>query len=160
MGNLYLLMGIPGSGKSTWTRNHLTPYDWYVSRDDIRFALVPDGEPYFSKEKEVLKRYIEDINIGLNLGYDVYADATQVSKWSRNNILNKVKNANKVNCIYIKTSLKVALERNEGRDGRLRVPSDQIQKMYRNIEEPTFEEGFEAIYIIEEGKPIQIKRKG
>ena len=72
MSNLYLLCGIPGSGKSTWVRNHLGKYDRHVSRDDIRFSLVKEDEEYFSKEEEVKKEYINKINKYLQDGYDVF----------------------------------------------------------------------------------------
>lgn len=160
MKNLYMLVGIPGSGKSTFVRNHLTAFDWYVSRDNIRFDLVKEDEPYFSKEKEVLKTYIKEINRGLQLGYDVYADATHCNRWARNNILSKITDkVDNVCAIVMKTSLETALMRNQTRDGRLRVPEDQIRKMYNGFQMPEFEEGFDIIYIVEGGKDIVIKRK-
>ena len=50
MGKLFILMGAPGSGKSTWVKNHMTLNDSYISRDDVRFSMVPEGDEYFSKE--------------------------------------------------------------------------------------------------------------
>ena len=53
MAELILMMGIPGSGKSTWVKNHMKSDDIYISRDEIRFSLLQPGDEYFSKEKEV-----------------------------------------------------------------------------------------------------------
>ena len=53
MKKLYLMIGIPGSGKSTWARNRKDGI--IVSRDAIRCSFLKDGENYFSKEDLVIK---------------------------------------------------------------------------------------------------------
>ena len=35
---LYVMVGCPGSGKSTWAKKHL-PNTYYVSRDEVRFSI-------------------------------------------------------------------------------------------------------------------------
>ena len=68
---LYVMCGVPGSGKSTFIKNHLfdfvesEDYVVVVSRDDIRFSLLNTDEAisedkYFSKEDEVWEKYIKD----------------------------------------------------------------------------------------------------
>lgn len=59
MKKIYLLCGIPGSGKSTWAKNHLDDNSIWISRDLIRFSMVSEEEEYFSKEKEVFKEFIK-----------------------------------------------------------------------------------------------------
>ena len=49
MAKLFLMMGIPGSGKTTWTSKYLRKLDKYVSRDEVRFSMVAENEEYFSK---------------------------------------------------------------------------------------------------------------
>lgn len=46
------MSGAPGSGKSTWCRNHGVS-KYRVSRDEIRFSVLKDGEDYFSHEKKL-----------------------------------------------------------------------------------------------------------
>ena len=64
MSTLYVLIGLPGSGKSTFIAELYPKLACaaYVSRDNIRFSLVKENEPYFSKEQEVKKLFIESIN--------------------------------------------------------------------------------------------------
>ena len=65
---LFVMCGNAGCGKSTWIQNNLHTFEGYtsvVSRDEIRFSLVHEGEDYFSRETEVYAKFIEDIQFSL-----------------------------------------------------------------------------------------------
>lgn len=161
MAKLFLMMGVAGSGKSTWCKNHFDESKIsYVSRDEIRFSLVSEDEEYFSKENEVFRQFVYEINDALNLGIDVVADATHLNAASRNKLISLIKApVDEINVIWIKTPLEIALERNAQREGRAFVPVSVIRRMSYQLEEPSFEEGFDKIYIVEDNKPIVIKEK-
>lgn len=159
MNTLHILMGTPGSGKSTWIQNHLDEHTVWISRDDVRFSMVAEDEEYFSKEKQVFKEFIRRIDNALENGYDVFADATHLNKASRNKLLRAVnhKLALNVDVIWIKTPLSECIYRNDNRKGtRSFVPRSVIRRMFYQIEKPEFEEGFDTIYIVEDNQPIQI----
>lgn len=156
---LYVLIGCAGSGKSTWVKEHLLAFPGHtkvVSRDDIRFALLEEGEEYFSKEKEVFKQYIEEIKDGLRYCDSTVADATHLNEASRNKLLRALGPTLQdveVNAVVIKTKLETALEQNENRkDTRSYVPRSQIRRMYNQQTLPSFEEGFDKIYIYQTDK--------
>lgn len=140
---LYVMCGCPGSGKSTYAKN-MFPNARYISRDEIRFGLVEENEDYFSKENEVFKKFIEEINFGLNKNEDVVADATHLNTKSRIKLfsnLNIDKEKTEVHVIVMRTPLIECLRRNEKRKGtRSYVPVDVIKMMYNNFRKPNFNE--------------------
>ena len=159
---LYLLMGCPGSGKSTYLNDRIKNSDGVViSRDIIRFSLVSEDEEYFSRENEVYELFVKGIANALKFNKEVYADATHLNERSRAKLLRALgKNLKgvEVNVIYVRVPVEVAIQRNENRIGtRAYVPRSVIRRMYSQTTMPIKEEGFEHIYIVDEnGKEKEI----
>lgn len=160
MGNLkdrrlWVMCGIPGSGKSTFIATHINFFaerKAVISRDDIRFSMLKEGDSYFSKEKEVFTEFIRQIKESLNKNVDTIVDATHISSASRGKLLralgNSIKNV-QVNAIVIKVPLELAFTRNNQRTGLKAVPDQVIINMYSQFTEPTLDEGFNNIWINE-----------
>lgn len=145
-GILYVMVGAPGSGKSTYLRDCTGWHSEIVSRDAIRFNLLTDGEDYFSHENEVWRQFTHNINIALMNGIDTYADATHLFPAARKKLLRAIHaDVKKVVAIVMDTPLETCLERNAKRSGRARVPDATVVEMYNNYICPTFDEGFDAI---------------
>lgn len=155
MATLYMMVGVPGSGKSSWAAAHLESLQaTWVSRDAIRFTMLKGNDAYFSKEKEVFAEYVRRINTLLKDGYDVIADATHLTAASRNKLISKIHVPNvSLYAVWINTPLETCIERNESRKGTpTYVPIETIQNMYKYFEKPTTEEGFNAVYIKKDGE--------
>ena len=139
MNNLYLMVGAPAVGKSTYANNFINTYDKpikIVSRDAIRFSLLDDGAPYFSKEKAVFSKFIKEINEGLDKG-DVIADATHINEVSRMKVIKRIDLSKcKVSCIVLLTDELTAIKRNHLREGRARVPDKVIRDSYAHFTHP------------------------
>ena len=151
MSKLIMMIGIPGSGKSTWVKNNKTDSDLWVSRDKIRFDKLKEGEDYFAHETEVFNQFIEEISWGLEMDKTVIADATHLNKKSRKMVIDKVRKfADEIEAVWIDTPIEIAFARNDQRDGLAWVKHGIIRRMAFSMEEPTKEEGFNKIMIIRE----------
>ena len=139
MNNLYLMVGAPASGKSSYANNFAESSGKpikVVSRDAIRFSLLDDGAPYFSKEKAVFSKFIKEINEGLDKG-DIIADATHINEVSRMKVIKRIDLSKcKVSCIVLLTDEPIAIKRNHLREGRARVPDQVIRDSYARFTHP------------------------
>ena len=148
MANLYLMCGLPGSGKSTFLKRHAHLYNAIiVSRDKIRFSIVKLDEEYFSHEDEVLEQFWKEINTALKNNKDVFVDQTSLTPKSRKWLLEHVEGYTHANLIWIDETLETCLKRNELRAGtRAYVPRKVICRMNSQFVEPSLSEGFYRIY--------------
>lgn len=151
---VFLLSGPPGSGKSTWVRTNLTVGSEWISRDNVRFAILTDEDDYFAHEDDVFDTFINYINQTLENPdiHTIYIDATHLNKRSRNKTLRRVnrKNVGELNCVCFTTPRAVCHARNNLRSGRSKVPATAIDNMFNAYSLPTKDEGFDHIYDVNE----------
>ena len=139
MSTLYLVSGVPGAGKSTWIKNHITIDDVHVSRDRIRFSMLDDGDEYFAKEDEVFERFVHDVQMYLDRGKNVYADATHLGAPSRWKLINRLNlEGHDLIALNFLASLDKCLLRNEQREGLAYVPPSVIRRMYNQYVPASF----------------------
>lgn len=144
MSTLYLMVGIQASGKSTYANKLLNKLSntVVVSRDEIRFSLLKEGEDYFAHEKEVFNTFIDDIKTSLKLYDNVIADATHLTKKSRMKTINALNLEEDVEvvpivlCVYVPECIR----RNNSREGLAKVPDEVIQNAYDIFEFPDVKE--------------------
>ncbi len=134
--NLYLMCGIPGSGKSTFCNEMISKSDRkaeYISRDVIRFSYLKDGDDYFSKEDDVFTTFVSSINDAIDDDTldDIFVDATHLNEKSRNKVL-KYLDLDFVKIIPVNflIDFDLALERNNLREGRSCVPRSSLVNMH------------------------------
>lgn len=142
MKTLFILCGVPGSGKSTWASKKFGEEN-IVSRDKIRFSFLNDESDYFDKETFVWEEFVREIQNRLNGDKEItVADATHINKRSRDKLLNALKLPDGINVIpiFFDTCQAVCMERNSQREGRAYVPKSVIRRMGYQFEIPRFEE--------------------
>lgn len=148
--HLWLLVGIPGSGKDTFLDDMKIPRYLIVSRDRIRFAFLSNGDKYFDKEKEVFNQYVKNIQYTLDRFGICYANATHLNEKSRLKVLNALNLDNVViHAIYFDTYYEICVERNELRSGRERVPDTAMANMYQSLTHPKDDEHIKYKSIVE-----------
>lgn len=162
MNNLFVLCGLPGCGKTSWTRNKMkentgsTDPKWeYVSRDEVRFSMVKEEDDYFSKEKQVFNEFVRQLVAKLDDTYvtNVIADATHLTEVSRSKLIDSINRVrgNKplhITMVYFDVPVEVCRFRNEKRTGRARVPESAINRMAATFEFPKCRKNLVRIEIV------------
>ena len=136
---LYITCGIPGSGKSTWAKKRQSEGWSWNSRDAVRFSMLSPEDEYFSKEDDVYDVFVSNIQNDIYDKYEnIIADASHLTENGRKMLLNRL-SLNGYNVIYVvfTTPLDVAIERNNLREGRAKVPETAIRRMYNSFTMPT-----------------------
>lgn len=150
MNTLYITMGPPASGKSTWSLKK-------QKEDDTIFRLNPDflrerltgSEADISKDAEVWRIVDNMFAYYLSKGVSFIFDATNRSIKARGKYVRAAKSAGykviAVDC-FSNISLEICKERNKN---RVRVvPEFVLEKMAAEFVAPTLKEGFDEIITI------------
>lgn len=145
MSTLYTLIGIPGSGKSTWANENAGIRNAIiVSSDEIRRELY--GDPSIQGNKtQVFEALHKKVKSLLESGHNVIFDATNIYRRRRCETLRMYRNYENI-AVYFCTPFDECVRRNAGRD-RV-VPDEVITRMNEQMEPPELREGFKMIYRI------------
>lgn len=145
--SLILLVGIPGSGKTTYAKEYTEtiPNTIHLSSDSIRAELYGDesiqGDPaeVFSLMQ---KRAVE----ALNEGKDVIYDATNATRKDRASIINICPKFAKIEAHIIWAPIGMCIERDATRERT--VGKVVIDKMLKRFQFPFYDEGIDEIKIV------------
>ncbi|MEL6928040.1 MAG: ATP-binding protein [Cyanobacteria bacterium J06600_6] len=147
----HLLVGLPGSGKSTFAQqlHRQIPNSVIISTDAIRLRLYGD-EKIQGKWSQIEQEAIEQARLAIKYEQTAIYDATNVQLAWRNSFLDKVSDLNSEWIAWwIKTPVNVCKYRNKRRSRH--VPNDVINTYYDDLRQspPTVDEGFLAVKEIE-----------
>lgn len=153
MSKLIMLVGLPGSGKSTFAKTIL--HGRRLTTDDFIESVAKDkGKTYnevfldYVKQAELFLQDTLDFSV-VYPHFDIIWDQTNLTVKSRKGKLQKIPKNFKKSCIFFDTDFKKILERNEERKltGR-NLPDNVLLEMKDNLQVPTLEEGFDRVYVI------------
>ena len=146
---LYVMVGPPGSGKSSYIRKYL-PHALRLSLDDLRLML--SGRP-FDFRYERMVSVLGDALMRVTLSRlrewrrDCVFDATNVSRERRSPTLALAREFSlPAVAIFTDTPIEIALARNKRR--RRKVPEEVIERFYRLLDPPSIDEGFEQVVVV------------
>ena len=162
--NLYVLIGVPGTGKTTFVRERMLPAmsasTKVVSIDAIRFSMIKSQDEYFENEAAVWAEFIKQIKQSLEENNNTIVDATHINYFSRKKLFHALGDSItdvKIIGIVLLNNLLTCLDRNSKRTGLANVPEKAIRNLYDNFTEPQFSEGFHEIQTYDRGDCISIK---
>jgi len=147
MATLYVMVGLPASGKSYWVREHAKLYDDIISSDSIREELYGDAAIQDDPSR-VFNIMFQRTRAALKAGRTTFYDATNINAKRRINLLKSLKKLFPdlyCICVVVATPIDVCHERNWERD-RL-VPAYVIDRMLRQFEVPCEAEGWDEILV-------------
>lgn len=143
-GILYVAVGLPGSGKTTFVNNY--PYLYWHSSDEVRERILGDVNDQ-EHNKIVFDTLHQEIKTDLAMGRHCYYDATNLTTSIRKDIVRRFRNyAEDIIAVYFNEPVEVCKERNSKRE-RV-VPEEVIDRMALKMTAPELGEGFDEIFYL------------
>ena len=149
MVKLNVLIGIPGSGKTTFVKEFIKENNCVlVSTDQVR-----KDNPNISEDR-VWPTVYQNIGESLAAGKDVVFDATSITPKVRDRLKENIKaycNEYELNGYYFPTYYKLCIDRVNKRnniEGELFLPIEVVASYGNKVIPPTYNEGFNNAYCI------------
>lgn len=142
---LILLVGIPGSGKTTYAKERLNSNTIHLSSDSIREELY-GNESIQGNPSEVFSLMQTRAVEALNEGKDVIYDATNITRKDRACIINLCPKFVKIEAHIIWAPIEECIGRDAKRDRT--VGQEVIDRMLKKFQAPFFDEGIDEIIIV------------
>ena len=142
---IYMMVGLPASGKSTLAKklSNGNPDYAYVSRDEIRYKMTGSYRVKLQKEDKVRREFCKEVYSKILEGYSIiFADATHVTPASRmsfyNDLMFFVRQDKKINesdidiiPLVLDVPWEVCYQRNAQRPAEVCVPDKDMINFYQ-----------------------------
>ncbi|QHJ72220.1 AAA family ATPase [Planococcus halotolerans] len=165
MAKFTMLIGLPGSGKTTYARNLLQGNeDWFhISSDEItnRSRLPGESVDYQNTFEKMYQQTVLQLENGGNVIYD----ATNLASKRRRSILNRIEKFKpETEAVVFLTSYPLLKKRNSQRHAVNRVPDHVIERYIRAFQLPRKDEKLDWIRFLsmspsKEINPEQLKEQ-
>lgn len=145
--SLILLVGIPGSGKTTYAEKYIkeNPDTVHLSSDKIRAELW-GNESTQGDNNEVFSLMQSRAIDALNNGQSVVYDATNITRKDRSYIIALCPKFVKIECHIIWAPIETCIERDAARERT--VGKEVIDRMLKRFQAPYHDEGIDEIKFI------------
>ena len=150
-----MLVGVPGSGKSSWHCDQEWLHDAaYISTDRYVEEYAKNmGKTYSEVFKEVMPKCVEymlgDVIHAREAGKDIVWDQTSTTLHSRLKKIRMLPEYYAIAVVFNSIEREELNRRLQSRyDSGKIIPENVVQDMIDNWEEPTLEEGFNEIWYV------------
>ena len=148
---VYVLVGVPGAGKSTWIKNQTWASDCVYVSTDMFVELEADrqGKTYNDVFKDYMPTAVdlmsEQVLAAREAGKDIIWDQTSVNVKSRKKKFTMLPNYEHIAVVF-KTPERDELDaRLASRPGKY-IPQEVVSSMIRTFELPTEKEGYKEVW--------------
>lgn len=147
MANLYMMVGVPRSGKSTFSKQLRDKTNATIlSADKLRVELLGQKTPIKEKEPFIWKTFYQRLGSLLSDRKDIIIDNTNVSVKSRKKILKKALSYDyNIEAFVLKTSIEEIRKRAKASN----FPIGVINIMIMIAQMPSTQEGFTVVHIVD-----------
>lgn len=146
-----MLVGVPGSGKSTWVKSQDWTQDCVVVSTDnfIEAEATAQGKTYNEVFESVIKdataRMKQDVKAAVEAGKDIIWDQTNTTVKSRKSKLDMVKGYKKIAIVFNVPEEAELDRRLESRPGKS-IPWHVMDSMIEGFAMPNEDEGFDEVW--------------
>ena len=157
MPNLYVLVGVPASGKTTWFRDQeWTDNCYYISTDKhVEAYALAHGQTYSEVFKDYMptavENMIEEVVRARDGNIDIIWDQTSTTVASRRKKFDMLPNYRKIAVVFNTPAPDELAQRLASRPGKV-IPQEVVQDMIDRFEMPTEQEGFDEIWYTNQTK--------
>ena len=151
MPKCYQMIGVPGSGKSTWIRNQIWALGLTVVSTDtfVEDYARAQGQTYNEVFQDYMPRAVDlmaqQVVFAREHGHSVIWDQTSTTVASRRKKFHMLPDYEHVAVVFGTPEPVELARRLAGRPGKL-IPDHVMLSMLQNLKEPTLEEGFQEIW--------------
>lgn len=157
MPNLYVLVGVPASGKTTWFRNQeWTEKCYYISTDrHVEAYALAHGRTYSEVFEDYMptavENMVEEVVRARDGNIDIVWDQTSTTVASRRKKFDMLPNYRKIAVVFNTPAPDELAQRLASRPGKV-IPQEVVQGMIDQFEMPTEQEGFDEIWYTNQTK--------
>jgi predicted kinase len=151
MSKCYQLIGVPGSGKSTWIRNQIWALGLTIVSTDtfVEAYAEQQGQTYNQVFEDFMPRAVDlmaqQVVFAREHGHSVIWDQTSTTVASRRKKFRMLPDYEHIAVVFGTPEPAELARRLAGRPGKS-IPDHVMLSMLQNLKEPTLEEGFQEIW--------------
>jgi predicted kinase len=153
MPTCYQLIGVPGSGKSTWVKNQIWALGLSIVSTDMWVEMEAErvGKTYSEIFTDYMPKAVQlmanHVVLARDKNIDIIWDQTSTTLASRARKFNMLPNYEHIAVVFRTPEHTELMRRLMSRPGK-EIPDHVIASMIASWEEPTEEEGFKEIWYV------------